>query len=221
MRLLLAGILVCACATAAASQGRIATVLTLSGPIDPISARYLVRGLDRAQKDGADVAVIELDTPGGLGTSMDQIVDRILASPVPVAVYVWPPGARAASAGVFIAMAAQVTAMAPGTHIGAAHPVSSNGADIPGVMGEKILNDTLAKLKSLADLRGRSPEWADEAVRRSMSLTETEAVAQHVADLSAPSLGELLARIDGRRVHTASGDLVLRTAPARKSGASA
>jgi membrane-bound serine protease (ClpP class) len=191
-----------------------AAILTLSGPVDPISARYLVRGLDRAQKEGADIAVIELDTPGGLGTSMDQIVDRILASSVPVAVYVWPPGARAASAGVFIAMAAQVTAMAPGTHIGAAHPVSSNGSDIPGVMGEKILNYTMAKLKSLADLRGRSPAWADEAVRRSMSLTETEAVAQNVADLSVPSLGELLARIDGRRIRTASGETVLRTAGA-------
>src|SRR5208337_4365809 len=151
--LLVASLLLC-CAMTAASQGRLAAVLTVSGPIDPISARYVIRGLDRAQRDGADIAVIELDTPGGLGTSMDQIVAKILASPVPVAVYVTPSGARAASAGVFIAMAAHVTAMAPGTHIGAAHPVNSNGSDIPGVMGEKILNDTTAKLKSLAALRG-------------------------------------------------------------------
>ncbi len=214
MKGLLAGFLICACASAAVSQGRVAAVLTLSGPVDPISARYVLRGLDRAQREGADLAVIELDTPGGLGTSMDQIVEKILASPVPVAVFVTPPGARAASAGVFIAMAAQVTAMAPGTHIGAAHPVNSNGADIAGVMGEKILNDTTAKLKSLAALRGRPSDWADDAVRRSVSLTDTEAVARHVADLAVPSLGELLARVDGRTVQTSSGAVVLRTSGA-------
>jgi membrane-bound serine protease (ClpP class) len=213
-RVLLAGFLICACASAAVSQGRVAAVLTLSGPVDPISARYLLRGLDRAQREGADLAVIELDTPGGLGTSMDQIVGRILSSPVPVAVYVWPSGARAASAGVFIAMAAQVTAMAPGTHIGAAHPVNANGSDIAGAMGEKILNDSVAKLKSLAALRNRSADWADDAVRRSMSLTDSEAVTRHVADLAVPSLGELLARLDGRTVRTSSGEVVLRTAGA-------
>jgi membrane-bound serine protease (ClpP class) len=213
-RVLLAAFLICACASTAMSQGRVAAVLTLSGPVDPISARYLLRGLDRAQREGADLTVIELDTPGGLGTSMDQIVGRILSSPVPVAVYVWPSGARAASAGVFIAMAAQVTAMAPGTHIGAAHPVNSNGSDIAGVMGEKILNDSAAKLKSLAALRNRPADWADDAVRRSISLTDSEAVARRVADLSAPSLGELLARLDGRTVRTSSGDVVLRTAGA-------
>jgi len=213
-RLLLAGLLICACASAAVSQERIAAVLTLSGPVDPISARYLLRGLDRAQREQADLVVIELNTPGGLGTSMDQIVEKILASPVPVAVYVWPAGARAASAGVFIAAAAQITAMAPGTHIGAAHPVNSNGSDIAGAMGEKVLNDAVAKLKSLAAIRARSADWADDAVRRSMSLTDSEAVARHVADLSVPSLGELLARIDGRTVRTPAGDVVLRTAGA-------
>jgi membrane-bound serine protease (ClpP class) len=111
-------------------------------------------------------------------------------------------------------MAAHVTAMAPGTHIGAAHPVNSNGSDIAGVMGVKILNDTTAKLKSLAALRGRAADWADDAVRRSMSLTETEAVERHVADIVVPSLGELLARVDGRSVHTASGQVTLRTSGA-------
>ena len=213
-RLLLAGFLACACASAAVSQGRVAAVLTLSGPVDPISARYILRGLDRAQRDGAVVAVIEMNTPGGLGTSMDQIVERILASAVPVVVYVTPSGARAASAGVFIAMAAHLTAMAPGTHIGAAHPVTSGGADIPGVMGEKILNDTTAKLKSLAALRGKPVDWADDAVRRSMSLTDSEAAARHVADLVVPSLGELLVRMDGRTVHMSAGDAVLATSGA-------
>jgi membrane-bound serine protease (ClpP class) len=213
-RLFLAGFLLCAGASVAVSQGRIAAVLTLSGPVDPISARYIVRGLDRAQREGADIAIIEMNTPGGLGISMDQVVEKILASPVPVAVYVTPAGARAASAGVFIAMAAHITAMAPGTHIGAAHPVSPGGADIPGAMGDKILNDTTAKLRSLAALRGRPSDWADDAVRRSMSLTETEAVTRHVADVVIPSLGELLAGIDGRTVATSRGDVVLRTSGA-------
>jgi membrane-bound serine protease (ClpP class) len=196
------------------SQGKTVTVLSVSGPIDPISARYIERGLDRARRDGAELAVIELDTPGGLGLSMDQIVAKILSSPVPVAVYVWPDGARAASAGVFIAMAAQVAAMAPGTHIGAAHPVDSSGGDIKGAMGIKVLNDAASKLKSLAQLRGRSLAWPDQAVRTSVSLTAAEAVAQHVVDLAAPDLGALLAAVDGRTVTAVSGAVVLHTAAA-------
>jgi membrane-bound serine protease (ClpP class) len=199
---------------AAFTQNRVVTVLTLSGPIDPISARYVQRGLDRARQEGAQLAVIELDTPGGLGVSMDQIVDRILSSPVPVAVYVWPQGARAASAGVFIAMAAHVAAMAPGTHIGAAHPVDAGGGDISGAMGEKVLNDAAAKLKALAELRGRDRAWADQAVRRSISLTETQAVSQHVVDLSARDLGDLLSAVEGRTVTTQAGPLVIHSAAA-------
>jgi membrane-bound serine protease (ClpP class) len=213
-RRLLIALLLAAASAAAFAQNRVVTVLTLPGSIDPITARYVQRGLDRARREGAELAVIELDTPGGLSVSMDQIVERILSSPVPVAVYVWPQGARAASAGVFIAMAAQVAAMAPGTHIGAAHPVDSGGADIAGAMGQKVLNDAAAKLKSLAELRGRNPAWADEAVRRSVSLTETEAVARRVVDLATPSLGTFLAAVDGRGVQTTAGRLVLHTAGA-------
>jgi len=211
---LLAALLLLFGAMTAAAQGRFAAVLTVSGPIDPISARYVIRGLDRAAREGATLVVIELDTPGGLGSSMDDIVARILASPVPVAVYVAPPGARAASAGVFIAMAAHVAAMAPGTHIGAAHPVGSGGSDIPGAMGEKILNDSVAKLKALADLRGRPSAWADEAVRRSASITDSQAVSRGVVDLSAPSLGDLLQRLDGRSVRTQDGSVKLLTSGA-------
>jgi membrane-bound serine protease (ClpP class) len=214
IRLVIFALLFCSFSTAAIAQSKVVTVLTVAGPIDPISARYIERGLDRARRDGAELAVIELDTPGGLGASMDRIVAKILASPVPVAVYVWPQGARAASAGVFIVMAAQVAAMAPGTHIGAAHPVDASGADIQGAMGVKILNDAAAKLAALAELRGRSRTWPDDAVRRSVSLTESEAVARHVADLSAPSLGGLLAAVDGRTVNTAAGPIVLHTAAA-------
>jgi membrane-bound serine protease (ClpP class) len=200
------------CAAAAFSQSRVVTVLTLDGTIDPISARYLLRGLDRARRDGAQLAVIEMNTPGGLGVSMDQIVAGILASPVPVAVYVSPQGARAASAGVFVAMAAHIAAMAPGTHIGAAHPVDSSGADIQGAMGDKVLNDAVASLKSLAVMRGRSETWPDDAVRRSVSLTEKEAVAARVVDLTAPTLGELLADLDGRTVKMPDGPVTLHTA---------
>lgn len=200
--------------TAAAAPDRAAAVLTVSGPIDPISARYLTRGLERAVREGDTLVVIELDTPGGLGSSMDDIVARIVASPIPVVVYVSPAGARAASAGVFVAMAAHVVAMAPGTHIGAAHPVGPNGADIPGAMGDKVLNDSVAKLKALANLRGKPASWADDAVRRSQSITDSEAVSRGVADLSAASLGELLAKLDGRTVRTQDGPVVLRTAGA-------
>ena len=198
-------------AISAWTQGRTVTVLTVDGPIDPISARYVQRGLDAAARDGAALSVIQLDTPGGLSVSMDQIVSRILASPVPVAVYVWPRGARAASAGVFIAMAAQIAAMAPGTHIGAAHPVSSGGADIQGTMGEKVLNDTLAKLKSLTQLRHRNLDWPDQAVRRSLSFTATEAVSRRIVDLTASDLEDLLVKVDGRTVDMPHGTMVLHT----------
>lgn len=200
------------CAAAAFTESKVVTVLTLDGPIDQISARYLIRGLDRAQKDRAEIAVIQMNTPGGLGQSMDDVVAHILASPVPVAVYVTPQGARAASAGVFLAMAAHVAAMAPGTHIGAAHPVDSSGADIQGAMGDKVLNDSVAGLKALAILRGRPADWADDAVRRSISLTETEALARHVVDVTAPTLPDLLAAIDGRVVKASDVTLTLHTA---------
>ncbi|HTO20905.1 MAG TPA: nodulation protein NfeD [Spirochaetia bacterium] len=211
---LLVPALLVAGAMTVAAQGRAAAVLTVSGPIDPISARYVTRGIDRAVREADSVVVIELDTPGGLGSSMDDIVARIVSSPVPVVVYVSPPGARAASAGVFIAMAAHVTAMAPGTHIGAAHPVGPNGADIPGAMGDKVLNDSVAKLRALADLRGRPVSWADEAVRKSQSITDSEAVSRGVAELSVPSLGDLLARLDGRTVKLQDGTVTLHTAGA-------
>ncbi len=199
---------------AGALEARDVALLSLSAPIDPITARYVVRGLARAADERVQLAVIALDTPGGLQVSMDEIVAAILSSPVPVAVYVSPSGARAASAGVFVAMAAHIAAMAPGTHIGAAHPVGSGGADIPGVMGEKVLNDAVAKLRSMAQARGRSTEWADAAVRRSASLTDVEALAQSVVDLRAADLPELLRALDGRKVSTAAGDVRLATSGA-------
>jgi membrane-bound serine protease (ClpP class) len=189
-------------------------LITVAGPVDPISSRYVTRGLQRAREENAQLVVIALDTPGGLMVSMDQIVQAILSSPVPVAVYVSPLGARAASAGVFVAMAAHVAAMAPGTNIGAAHPVGSGGGDIQGAMGEKVLNDAIARLRSLAEARGRSVEWAEDAVRHSASLTDSQALARRVVDLRAADLAALLQAVDGRRVETAGGPVVLATAKA-------
>ena len=186
-------------------------VLVLDNTIHPITARYIQRGISRAQQDEAELVVIELNTPGGLVTSMNQIVEKILPSKVPVVVYVFPQGARAASAGVFITMAAHVAAMAPGTNIGAAHPVGAQGGDIEGDIGEKVLNDTVAKIKSIAEVRGRNAEWAEKAVRESVSLTEREAVDQNVVDLVAKDLDELLSEIDGRRVETSSGEITINT----------
>ena len=186
-------------------------VLVLDNTIHPITARYIERGISRAEQDEAVLVVIELNTPGGLVTSMSQIVEKILPSQVPVVVYVYPQGARAASAGVFITMAAHIAAMAPGTNIGAAHPVGAQGGDIEGDIGEKVLNDTVAKIKSIAEVRGRNAEWAEKAVRESVSLTEREAVDQNVVDLVATDLDELLATIDGRRVETSAGKITLTT----------
>ncbi len=199
-------------------------------PITPVTERYLERVLREAASAQAACLVIELDTPGGLVESTQQIVKGILASEAPVVVYVAPQGARAASAGVFITMAGHVAAMAPGTHIGAAHPVSIGGmpgtpapADTasgqqqggPSVMEEKVLNDAVAWARSLAELRGRNAEWAALAVSESRSITATEAVAENVVDLVAADLDALLVQIDGREVELPGGRVeVLRTAGA-------
>ncbi len=195
-------------------------------PITPVTARYIERALREAASARAACLVLELDTPGGLVTSTQRIVKDILGSRVPVVVYVAPPGARAASAGVFITLASHVATMAPGTHIGAAHPVSiggmpgtppadtTSGRQQGGVMEEKILNDAVAWARSLAELRGRNAEWAALAVTESRSITATEAVAENVIDLIAEDLDDLLAQLDGREVTLPGGPAVLRTAGA-------
>jgi len=198
--------------TASPNGGPYVALLTLSGAIDPISASYVEKGITSAERSGAALVVLQLDTPGGMLSSMNGIVEAMLASSVPVAVYVAPAGARAASAGVFLTMAAQIAAMAPGTNIGAAHPVTGGGGDIGGAEGVKIVNDAIAKIRALASLRGRNPGWAADAVSRSVSLTVGEAVSQHVVDLEAGSLAALLTAIDGRTVSLPQGEVVLHTA---------
>ena len=175
-------------------------VLKLAGSINPAVADYVRKGIEAAGRRPAVCAVIELDTPGGLAASMRSIVKAIYASAVPVVVFVAPSGARAASAGVMITMAADVAAMAPGTHIGAAHPVDAGGKDIGGSMSEKVLNDMAALARSIAAKRGRNTRWAEDAVRKSVSITETEALEKNVIDVIARDMDDLLQQLNGRRI---------------------
>lgn len=172
-------------------------VLTISGTINPGTALLVDTSVQAAADAGARCLVILLDTPGGLMDSMRDIVMAILNSEVPVVVFVHPSGARAASAGVLITLAADIAAMAPGTNIGAAHPVGTGGQEIEGAMSEKILNDMAAQARSVAEKRGRNAEWVERAIRDSESITETEALEANVIDLVVRNLDELLEAIDG------------------------
>jgi len=175
-------------------------IIQVSGSINPAVAGFIEKGIEKASADGVSCVVIEIDTPGGLAESMRKIVMAIFASKVPVVSYVAPSGARAASAGVMITIAADIAAMAPGTNIGAAHPVSAGGKDISGKMSEKVINDMVAQVKSIAQKRGRNAEWAEKAVRKSVSVTETEALKANVIDVVAKDLDDLIRQINGRKI---------------------
>jgi membrane-bound serine protease (ClpP class) len=187
----------------------------IDGVINPASARFLQRALDEAAAQKAEALLIELDTPGGLMDSMRDIIKGFFASEVPVIVYVAPSGSRAGSAGVFITLAANVAAMAPGTNIGAAHPVTMGaGESKDSTMTGKIVNDAVAFIRSIADKRHRNADWAESAVRQSASITETEALKKGVIDLIVSSRDSLLKIIDGREVDLPSGARKLHTAGA-------
>jgi len=175
-------------------------VLTSEGIVNPVMERYIDRGIDAAEDEEASAVVIRLDTPGGLISSMNDIVKRILAARVPVMVYVTPPGGQAASAGTFITMSGHVAAMAPSTRIGAAHPVGGGGEEIEGPLNDKITNDSVALIRSLALRYDRNADWAEDAVRNSVSANDTEALALNVVDYRAPDLNDLLRQADGRQV---------------------
>ncbi|WP_432257799.1 NfeD family protein [Cupriavidus sp. TMH.W2] len=245
LRLLSSQVLAC-CALALAATGASAPsataigtgtapvyVIALKGAVGPASASFILRGIERAREAGAQLVVLEMDTPGGLDASMREIIQAILASPVPVASYVYPGGARAASAGTYILYASHIAAMAPGTNLGAATPVQigiggpQKPEALPGAkpasapagepaggdtMARKQMHDASAYIRGLAQLRGRNAEWAERAVRESVSLSADEALAQRVVDLVAPDLPALLRQVEGRKLTAAAGKaIVLRT----------
>lgn len=175
-------------------------IMQVSDAISPGTAEFIRKGIKKAENEHAVCLIIELDTPGGLAESMRKIIQDILASKVPVVVYVAPSGARAASAGVMITMAADIAAMAPGTNIGAAHPVGAGGQEIEGKMSEKVVNDMVAHAKSVAQQRGRNQEWVERAIRESVSATESEALKQGIIDLVAQDTEDLIRQLDGRNV---------------------
>jgi membrane-bound serine protease (ClpP class) len=181
-------------------------ILRIEESINPGTAAFLARGAEQAVEEDAVLLVVELDTPGGLVTSMRTMIKTIMNAPIPVVVFVSPSGAQAASAGVFVVMAADIAAMAPGTNIGAAHPVVAGGKDMDETMDTKVVNDLVAFIKSIATRRGRNAEWAEEAVRKSVSVTAEEALKLKVIDLVAKDVDDLLAKLEGWSVQTKEGE---------------
>lgn len=186
--------------------------ITIDGAINPVVTEFIIQSIENAQDEDAELLVIQMDTPGGLMESMHQIVKAILASEVPVAVYVAPPGSRAGSAGVFITMAAHIAAMAPSTNIGSAHPVNlGGGQDTSQVMTDKIVNDAVAGIRSVAEKRGRNADWAEKAIRESANITEKEALKENVIEYIVPLIDSLLVEIDGKEIDVVNGKKILET----------
>ena len=192
------------------AQQRHVALVRIDGAIGPISSRIILKAIESSVEDSSEALIIELNTPGGLDESMRLVTKDILNSQVPVIVYVSPSGSRAASAGVFITLSAHIAAMAPGTNIGAAHPVSMGG-QVDSTMMEKVENDAAAYIKSIATRRNKNAEWAEEAVRKSVSVTEYEALKLNVIDLVANNLRDLLDSCDGRKVSLPTGERSLNT----------
>ncbi len=186
-------------------------LLNVEGTIDPITAQYMIEGIREANDNQAECVIIQMDTPGGLDESMRNIIKEMLNSRVPVVIYIAPQGARAASAGAFITMAANIAAMAPGTNIGAAHPVAMGEGQIDEETKAKIVNDAAAYIKSIANSRNRNEEIAEKFVRDSLSITEQEALENNIIEFIASSVDELIFMIDGVKVTTSEGDRKLNT----------
>ncbi len=209
-RYVLVSLLLATLAPTCAWAARPVSLIDIDGAITPITVRLLAAAIERAQADGSQALVVQLNTPGGLERSMRSMVQSILNAEIPVIVYVAPTGARAASAGVFLTMAAHVAAMARATNMGAAHPVAVGG-QMDKDMLKKVENDAAAFARTLATERGRNAEWMEKAVRSSVSVTEREALKLKVIDLIADSVPDLLEKIDGRAVKTKRGLVTLET----------
>jgi membrane-bound serine protease (ClpP class) len=190
------------------------TMITYDGAITPACSDFVKLGIESAVKNNSECLIIRLNTPGGLLKSTRIIVSDILESKIPIVVYVSPAGAQAASAGVFITMSAHIAAMSSGTNIGAAHPVSMQGEQ-DSIMSEKATNDAAAFIRSISEKRSRNMKWAEDAVRKSLSLSETEALKQNVIDLISPNINDLLKQINGREVETTIGKKALNTMDAK------
>ncbi|MDH7605063.1 MAG: hypothetical protein QHH13_09200, partial [Melioribacter sp.] len=196
-------------------------VIKIDGTINPVAASYIHNSLEKAKQEKAECLIIQLNTPGGLLKSTRIIVSDFLSSEIPVVVYVYPSGAQAASAGVFITLASHIAAMAPGTNIGAAHPVmmseggTQNKKDSTDVMMEKATNDAAAFIRSIAEKRHRNIDWAEKAVRQSLSLSETEALKENVVDLISKNLDSLIVQLDGKKVETSTGTKTINTKNAK------
>jgi membrane-bound serine protease (ClpP class) len=184
--------------------------ITVDAPVHPISSEYIIRSIDKAERDNASLLIIVLNTPGGLDSAMREIIAKILASPVPVMTYVGPGGARAASAGFYIGIASDLFVMAPGTNTGAAHPVgiSITGQAMDKTMEEKVTHDAASYIKTLAEKRGRNVQAAEDAVRKSLSYTEKEALEKGLIDLVAGSEEEIIAHFDGQTLKRFNGETV-------------
>lgn len=197
---------------AASSEAAHLNIVEIKDTINPGVEDFIQYAIERSQEENAECLIMLLDTPGGLMTSMRGIVQSIMNAPLPIVVYVYPRGAQAASAGVFVTAAADVAAMTPGSNIGAAHPVSSTGQDVPGAMNEKVVNDMLALARSIAAEKGRNEEWLQDAVRRSVSITAEEAFKENVIDLVAEDIPDLIRKLDGWEIQKHGLVKTLRTA---------
>ena len=202
-------LLISALGVPAGAQEKHAVVIKINDVITPAVAEFISRSIEQATKENAACLIIQMDTPGGLDLSMRDIIKDIMNAEIPVIVYVSPSGARAASAGAIITIAADIAAMAPGTNIGAAHPVAVGGGKMDRTMAEKVVNDAVAYVKSIAQKKGRNVDWAVRAVRDSVSIPETEALKLKVIDLIAKDLNELLEKIDGKTVEKPKGAIKL------------
>lgn len=195
----------------ALSQDAHINIIEVKDTINPGVEDFIRDALDQSESDGAQCLIILLDTPGGLMTSMRGIAQAFLNSPVPIVVYVYPAGAQAASAGVFITVAADIAAMAPGTNIGAAHPVTAGGGDVPSTMSEKVVNDMLAFARSIASEKGRNAQWLEDSIRKSVSITAEEAFRENVIDLLAADLPSLLTKLNGWQIQKHGKLITLNT----------